>query len=117
MPNQINTFFGGNVLISINNGLLSCICRYREIKYPENIEKVVIYNNSGLQAEVKFSFRDDNQGTTFLLDPPAMSLQPDQKQVWVRSLVKKNRFDFYSCYFLVKCFSYSTGVDSVGLPN
>lgn len=57
------------------------LCRYREIRYPENTENIVIHNNSGVQAEVQFSFQEDNHGTTFLLDPPAMSLQPDQKQV------------------------------------
>lgn len=82
----MNTFCGGDVLICINNCLLYShivlyLCRYREIKYPDNTEKVVIHNNSGLQAEVQFSFQEDNHGTTFLLDPPAMSLQPDQKQV------------------------------------
>lgn len=42
---------------------------------------MVIHNNSGIKAEVQFSFQEDNHGTTFLLDPPAMSLLPDQKQV------------------------------------
>eukprot|EP00066_Takifugu_rubripes_P027985 XP_011617251.1 PREDICTED: hydrocephalus-inducing protein homolog [Takifugu rubripes] len=58
--------------------------RYRD-RYPENTEKVVIHNNSGLQAEVQFRFQDDDHAATFLLDPPAMSLKPDQKKeltVW-----------------------------------
>lgn len=60
--------------------MLLCPCRYRD-RYPENTEKVVIHNNSALQAEVQFRFQDDDQATTFLLDPPAMSLKPDQKKV------------------------------------
>ncbi|TMS05303.1 Hydrocephalus-inducing protein-like protein [Larimichthys crocea] len=59
--------------------------RYKENKYPENTERLVIHNNSGLEAEVQFRFQHDTQATTYLLDPPAMTLKPDQKQelaVW-----------------------------------
>lgn len=58
-----------------------CLCRYKENKYPENTERLVIHNNSGLEAEVQFRFQHDTQATTYLLDPPAMTLKPDQKQV------------------------------------
>lgn len=86
MLSQINTLCGGLVLICINNCLMYShiglyLCRYREIKYPENTENVVIHNNSDIQAEVQFSFKEDNHGTTFLLNPPTMILQPEQKQV------------------------------------
>ncbi|XP_061578790.1 hydrocephalus-inducing protein homolog [Cololabis saira] len=59
--------------------------RYKEIKYPENTERLVIHNNSGLEAEVQFGFQYDTQATTYLLDPPTMVLTPGQKQeltVW-----------------------------------
>ncbi|XP_029289106.1 hydrocephalus-inducing protein homolog [Cottoperca gobio] len=59
--------------------------RYKENRYPENTERLVIHNNSGLEAEVQFSFQHDSQATTYLLDPPTMTLKPDQKQeltVW-----------------------------------
>ncbi|XP_029009061.1 hydrocephalus-inducing protein homolog isoform X2 [Betta splendens] len=59
--------------------------RYKENRYPENTEMLVIYNNSGLDAEVQFRFQHDTQATTYLLDPPVMSLKPEQKQeltVW-----------------------------------
>ncbi|XP_008288806.1 hydrocephalus-inducing protein homolog [Stegastes partitus] len=59
--------------------------RYKENKYPENTEKLVIHNNSGLEAEVQFCFQHDTQATTFLLNPPMMTLKPGQKQeltVW-----------------------------------
>ncbi|XP_070763174.1 hydrocephalus-inducing protein homolog [Enoplosus armatus] len=59
--------------------------RYKENRYPENTERLVIHNNSGLEAEIQFSFQHDTQATTYLLDPPAMTLKPDQKQeltVW-----------------------------------
>ncbi|GAA6221266.1 hydrocephalus-inducing protein homolog [Lates japonicus] len=59
--------------------------RYKENKYPENTERLVIHNDSGLEAEVQFHFQYDTQATTYLLDPPAMTLKPDQKQeltVW-----------------------------------
>ncbi|XP_025999986.1 hydrocephalus-inducing protein-like isoform X2 [Astatotilapia calliptera] len=54
--------------------------RYKENRYPENSEKLVIHNNSCLEAEVQFSFKHDTQATTYLLDPPAMTLKPNQKQ-------------------------------------
>ncbi|XP_035521672.1 hydrocephalus-inducing protein homolog [Morone saxatilis] len=59
--------------------------RYKENRYPENTERLVIHNNSGLKAEVQFNFQHDTQATTYLLDPPAMTLNPNQKQeltVW-----------------------------------
>ncbi|KAI3371721.1 hypothetical protein L3Q82_024292, partial [Scortum barcoo] len=59
--------------------------RYKENKYLENSERLVIHNNSGLEAEVQFCFQNDTKDTTFLLDPPSMTLKPDQKQeltVW-----------------------------------
>lgn len=61
--------------------VVSPVCRYREVKYPENTENLVIHNNSDIQAEVQFSFKEDNHGATFLLNPPTMILQPGQKQV------------------------------------
>ncbi|XP_069028847.1 hydrocephalus-inducing protein homolog [Embiotoca jacksoni] len=59
--------------------------RYKENKYPENTEKLLIQNNTGLEAEVHFTFQHDIQATTYLLDPPSMTLQPGEKQeltVW-----------------------------------
>ncbi|XP_026221932.1 hydrocephalus-inducing protein homolog [Anabas testudineus] len=59
--------------------------RYKENRYPENTERLVIHNNSGLEAEIQFRFQHDTQATTYLLDPPTMTLKPDQKQeltVW-----------------------------------
>ncbi|XP_056273332.1 hydrocephalus-inducing protein homolog [Pseudoliparis swirei] len=59
--------------------------RYKENRDPENMERLVIHNNSGLEAEVQFCFKRDSQAATYLLDPPAMTLKPDQKQeltVW-----------------------------------
>ncbi|XP_029378255.1 hydrocephalus-inducing protein homolog [Echeneis naucrates] len=55
--------------------------RYKENRYPENTERLVIRNNSGLEAEVQFHFQHDTQATTYLLDPPTMTLKPDQKKV------------------------------------
>ncbi|KAM4554444.1 hydrocephalus-inducing protein homolog [Fundulus diaphanus] len=55
--------------------------RYKKNTYPENSERLVIHNNSGLEAEVQFSFQHDTQATTYLLDPPTMTLTPGQKEV------------------------------------
>ncbi|XP_035275425.1 hydrocephalus-inducing protein homolog [Anguilla anguilla] len=59
--------------------------RYKEGTYPENMEKFVMHNCSQLDAEVHFCFQHDTKATTFLLDPPAMTLKPNEKQelkVW-----------------------------------
>ncbi|XP_066568844.1 hydrocephalus-inducing protein-like isoform X2 [Amia ocellicauda] len=56
--------------------------RYKEKKYTENMEKLIVYNISPLDAEVVFCFQ---KATSFLLDPPTMTLRPDEKQeltVW-----------------------------------
>ena len=58
-----------------------CVCRYKERKYPENTERLVIQNTNDLEAEVHFCFQHDTKATTFILDPPVMMLQPNQAQV------------------------------------
>ncbi|XP_041282552.1 hydrocephalus-inducing protein homolog [Onychostruthus taczanowskii] len=45
---------------------------------PNNSENITILNNSPTDVEVKFSF--ENDGETFLLDPPSMTLKPKEKQ-------------------------------------
>ncbi|XP_043979545.1 hydrocephalus-inducing protein homolog [Gambusia affinis] len=55
--------------------------RYKKNTYPENSERLQICNDSGMEAEVMFSFQQDNQAATFLLDPPIMSVLPGQKEV------------------------------------
>ncbi|KAG2469946.1 HYDIN protein, partial [Polypterus senegalus] len=55
--------------------------RYKEGRYPENMEKFTVHNNSSLTADVLFCLHQDTKATTFLLDPPSMSLKPDEKQV------------------------------------
>ncbi|KAM9376112.1 hydrocephalus-inducing protein-like [Pholidichthys leucotaenia] len=65
-------------------GLLLCSKtrdRYKENRYPENALKLVIYNNSDLEAVIQFHFQHDGQATTYLLDPPTMTLKADQKQM------------------------------------
>ncbi|XP_024138466.1 hydrocephalus-inducing protein homolog isoform X3 [Oryzias melastigma] len=59
--------------------------RYKDGRYPENTVKLFIQNNSSLEAEICFSFQHDTHAATYLLDPPTMTLKPDQKQelmVW-----------------------------------
>ncbi|KAJ8272065.1 hypothetical protein COCON_G00109240 [Conger conger] len=59
--------------------------RYKEGTYPENMEKLVMHNCSQLDTEVHFCFQHDTKATTFLLDPPSMTLKPNEKQelkVW-----------------------------------
>ncbi|XP_057693166.1 hydrocephalus-inducing protein homolog isoform X2 [Corythoichthys intestinalis] len=59
--------------------------RYKDSRYPENTERMVIKNDSGLEAEIQFYFQNDTQAITYMLDPPNMTLQPDHEQeltVW-----------------------------------
>ena len=55
--------------------------RYKEGQHPENMEKLTISNAGKITAEVSFFFRDDANGTTYLLDPPTMTLDSGQSQV------------------------------------
>ncbi|KAI6660485.1 hypothetical protein LOD99_14069 [Oopsacas minuta] len=48
-------------------------------KHPENMEDLTILNDSPLQANVTFKFKDDNNATTFLLEPPNLLLNPGEK--------------------------------------
>lgn len=57
------------------------VSRFKETKYQENTEKILIHNNSGLEAEVHFQFQQDTQASTYLVDPAAITLKPDEKQV------------------------------------
>lgn len=57
------------------------VLRYKDGRYPENTVKLLIHNNSSLEAEIHFTFQHDTHAATFLLDPPTMTLKPDQKQV------------------------------------
>ncbi|KAM9301954.1 hydrocephalus-inducing protein homolog [Gastrophryne carolinensis] len=54
--------------------------KYKAGQYPENMEKLIIYNNSPLESDVSFCFQHDLKAATFILDPPAMTLRPNQKQ-------------------------------------
>ncbi|XP_035679087.1 LOW QUALITY PROTEIN: hydrocephalus-inducing protein homolog [Branchiostoma floridae] len=54
--------------------------RYKEGRYPENMEKLTIMNTSPLEADITFCFQQDAQATTYLLDPPSMLLKPTESQ-------------------------------------
>nr|XP_006823299.1 PREDICTED: hydrocephalus-inducing protein homolog [Saccoglossus kowalevskii] len=59
--------------------------RYKEGKYPENLETMTVLNTSPLEADISFCFQNDSQAETWLLDPPNMLLKPGQSQeltVW-----------------------------------
>ena len=57
------------------------ISRYKEGRYPENMEKFNIVNTSPFESEVSFCFQNDANATTYLLDPPNMKLKPGEAQV------------------------------------
>ena len=56
-------------------------CRYREGRYPENMETLTISNTCSMETKVAFCFQYDHNATTWLLDPPAMTLQPGESKV------------------------------------
>lgn len=96
-----------------------CVCRYKNNGYVENTEKLVIHNNSGLETEVQFHFQYDTQASTYLLDPPSMTLQPDEKQVFVvlrffrTSTMKLDAVNKMIFFF----FADPVGVDDMGVSN
>ncbi|NXI70129.1 HYDIN protein, partial [Anseranas semipalmata] len=53
---------------------------YKALHYPSNCEKITILNITPLEAEVHFFFEHDLKADTFLLDPPSMTLKPNEKQ-------------------------------------
>ncbi|XP_036605974.1 hydrocephalus-inducing protein homolog [Trichosurus vulpecula] len=55
--------------------------KYKAIQFPDNMEKLTILNNSPLTAEVTFFFQYDVKANTYILDPPSMTLKPNEKQV------------------------------------
>ena len=57
------------------------LSRYREGRYPENMETVTVSNTSLMKVEASFCFQYDHNAATFLLDPPAMTLQPGESKV------------------------------------
>lgn len=75
-------------LLSFHSKSSIFVFRFKKNKYPENSERLVIHNDSGLEVEVKFSFLQDTQATTYLLDPPTMTLAPCQKQVPLLKLLQ-----------------------------
>ncbi|CAL1528045.1 unnamed protein product [Lymnaea stagnalis] len=52
--------------------------KYREGKYPENMETLTILNTSPLDADISFCFQHDSKGETYLLEPPFMYLKPGE---------------------------------------
>ena len=54
--------------------------RYREGRYPENMEQLCISNTSQMDAEISFCYQADTNGGTFLMEPSSMSLKPNESQ-------------------------------------
>lgn len=70
--------------------------RYKEGRYPENMETVTVSNICMMETSVSFYFQRDHNATTFLLDPPDMTLQPGESKV----LLYMYRFLWYTVEFL-----------------
>ncbi|KAG7333195.1 hypothetical protein KOW79_003330 [Hemibagrus wyckioides] len=54
--------------------------RYKEKKCPENEERLVIHNNSPMEAEVHFYLHQDTKSMTFFLDPLSIILKPNERK-------------------------------------
>ena len=61
--------------------------RFKEGKFPENLEKLTVCNTSPLDAEVNFCFQHDSNAATFILDPSNMTLKPGESQVCDEMLI------------------------------
>uniref|UniRef100_A0A8C4S4T7 HYDIN axonemal central pair apparatus protein n=1 Tax=Erpetoichthys calabaricus TaxID=27687 RepID=A0A8C4S4T7_ERPCA len=55
--------------------------RFKEGRYPENMEKILVQNSTALNIDIHFSFLHDTKATTFLMDPPMLSLKPNESQM------------------------------------
>lgn len=55
--------------------------RYKKGLHSENMEKLTIANLGKITSELSFFFRNDADGTTYILDPPTMTLEPGESQV------------------------------------
>ncbi|KAL3860158.1 hypothetical protein ACJMK2_010318 [Sinanodonta woodiana] len=74
--------------------------KFKEGKYPENMEKMTIMNTSPLDADINFCFLNDSKGETFLLDPPSMMLKSNESQqltIWAYPKVPGNYEDAVVC--------------------
>ncbi|XP_072403680.1 hydrocephalus-inducing protein homolog [Chiloscyllium punctatum] len=59
--------------------------RYKEGQHPENREIIRIVNTSPMVAEVSFCFQHDSKASTYLVDPPTITLEANQRKdvsVW-----------------------------------
>ncbi|XP_047678536.1 hydrocephalus-inducing protein-like isoform X5 [Tachysurus fulvidraco] len=54
--------------------------RYMEKKCPDNEERLVIHNNSPMEAEVHFCLHQDTKSTTFILEPLSIVLKPNERK-------------------------------------
>ncbi|KAJ7312066.1 hypothetical protein JRQ81_006401 [Phrynocephalus forsythii] len=55
--------------------------KYKAARSPNHLERITIFNNSPLEAEVHFFFQHDSKAITYLLDPPSLTLKPSERQV------------------------------------
>ena len=75
--------------------------RYKKGLHPENMEKLTISNPGKIKSEVSFFFREDADGTTYILDPPTMTLEPRESQV---ALDTKQREHFMNTELIYSSF-------------
>lgn len=55
--------------------------KYREGRYMENMESIIISNPTQMKSDITICFRHDTSASTFLFEPPNMVLEPGESQV------------------------------------
>ena len=68
-------------MINTHKLLSNILFRYKEGRYPENIETLLVSNTSLSVVDVTFCFQHDHNATTFILDPPTMTLESGESKV------------------------------------
>lgn len=76
--------------------------RYREGRYPENMEQLCISNTSPMEAEISFCFQTDTNASTFLIEPVFMTLKPNDSQV-----------EFYASFLLYLKFRFNRSLTTL----
>lgn len=76
----------------------NCVDKYKE--FQENVEFLNIVNTSPIETEVYFCFLQDNKRENFMLDPPSMTLAPDESKrltIWACPRMPGHYFDAVIC--------------------
>jgi len=66
------------------------------------MEKLTVFNTSPLPGHISFCYQHDSNASTFLLDPPNMSLEPNEGKVR-----RSYGFNKYKCFLFESVVGFS----------